>query len=277
MSFMIIFLSYWAVSRDTVKEVAMEEVEEDINQKLQFVRGVQSDDHILGNPNAPIVFYVYSDFNCGFCKDYHKTLRTLARIYATDGTFALVFRHIPFVQIHPDSPMYALASECVAEEVGDSGFWKFSDALYEKVDLLEPLSANTIVEIAEEVGASKQTFVACMRSNRLMEEVTKDFNEAIEAGAIGSPFTIIQTPTKRDIFQGAQEYRTLAQALEIYSRSLEETELRTPSDVTTESEFIHDFEALETVSTTPAITSSSTPPNTDISSKETILDGIIEN
>ena len=35
------------------------------------IKPIDKDDHIRGNPNAPIVILEYSDFDCPFCKNFH--------------------------------------------------------------------------------------------------------------------------------------------------------------------------------------------------------------
>ena len=43
-------------------------------QVLEKIRTVQSDDHILGNPDAKIVMVEFSDPECPFCKQFHETM-----------------------------------------------------------------------------------------------------------------------------------------------------------------------------------------------------------
>jgi protein-disulfide isomerase len=184
------------------------------------VRSVLPSDHVLGNPNADIVFYVYSDYACPYCNEYHKTLKTLINFYGEEGEVAYVFRHMPFVELHPNAPMYALGGECVAEVGGNVAFWKYTDTVFETLDPIDPFTAEDLVRIADESGANKQSFVACMRSNALMEEVERDFDEAIQAGSKGTPFTIAETPTERTVYRGAQPLKALAYVLQTAVRQI---------------------------------------------------------
>lgn len=264
-SILIISIAAFFLLKDRDAAEVPQSPEVQNEQNLSAVRNISEDDHILGNPAAPIVFYVYSDFSCPYCKDYHETLTTLMKLYGNDGQFAWVFRHIPYVQLHPEAPMYALASECVAQETGNEGFWKFSDELFEKIDPLIPLGAADLVVIAEEAGATRQNFVTCMRSNELMNKVEEDFNEAVAAGAKGSPYTVVQTADKRSVYQGAQKFRALALALQAAIRSQGITELKSPaSSLEGGSSIADQFEALEQDKSTTTETS------------ESILDGITE-
>lgn len=250
LSIAVIVFSIWYVRTKDEREAAKNQPPA---PSLDSARGIVEDDHILGNPGAPIVFYVYSDFSCPYCKDFHKSMKLLLELFGKDGNVAWVFRHTPFVQLHPESPMYALASECVAEEAGNVGFWKFADDLFEQANPLKPYTAAELVTVAESAGADRQTFVACMRENKYMGHVESEFQEAMAAGAKGTPFTIIETPSGRTSYQGAQSFKAMAIAVQTAIRTLEsDGQLHTPSE---KSDFTQDFQALEGGTTTiPAAT-----------------------
>jgi protein-disulfide isomerase len=235
---------FFAKSRVTNTE---KETETDNTQiattTFENIRSMDANEHILGNPNAEIKFFVYSDFSCSFCKDYHKTLKTIMMMYGSEGDVAVIFRHMPLVQLHPESPMYAVASECVTQEAGNAGFWKFADLLFKETDPLKPLGAADLVVFAESVGVSRQAFVACMRANELMPNIERDFQEGINAGAEGSPFTVLDMYGIHTSLQGIQSYRTLALMLQTALRSRElDGKIKSPSEsVTGDQSFVNEF------------------------------------
>lgn len=269
LSLFVVALTYWYTHQKT--EVRNVEIpargETVVNSAVDALPSLSMDDHVLGNPGATMVFVVYSDFACPFCKDYHETLRTLMRLFGPSGKVAIVFRHMPFVQLHPEAPMYALASECVAQEVGNSGFWKFADELFTVSDPLKPLTAAELVVLAEKSGATRQAFVACMRSNELMSVVEEHFTEIIDAGVTGSPFTIVDGPHGRASFEGAQTLRSLAEVIQTSLRIMSIDDLEPPSGA--HKSFVSDFDALDdeiatssaSATTTSSVGSTSTPPS----------------
>jgi len=198
-------------------------------EKLNAVRHVQADDHIWGSPNAPIVMVTYSDFGCPFCKEYHATMHKIVDLYGRDGKLAWVFRHIPIVQLHEESPMYALASECVAKDGGNQAFWKFTDSLFEAIDVTVKPDTEKLLALAEGAGVSRQSFAACMRANELMAEVEKDFDEAVAAGATASPFTVLLTPDGRTSFVGGRDFQPLSIAVQAALQTLGADTLIPPS------------------------------------------------
>lgn len=82
-------------------------------------------DHIIGNPDAPILIIEYSDFQCPYCKIFHQTMKRI--VGESDGNIAWVFRHWP---IQNNSFEKAVASECVASIKGNEAFWEYSDLLF---------------------------------------------------------------------------------------------------------------------------------------------------
>ena len=100
-------------------------------QVLENIRGVQADDHILGNPEAEIILVEYSDPECPFCKQFHETLHQIISEYGSSGKVAWVYRHFPIEQLHPKATKEAESLECAAEQGGNEMFWKFTDKVYE--------------------------------------------------------------------------------------------------------------------------------------------------
>src|SRR4030042_2856959 len=50
-------------------------------------------DHVLGDKNAPVVIFEFSDFQCPYCAQHHSTLHQLVKDY--EGKVAWVFKHFP--------------------------------------------------------------------------------------------------------------------------------------------------------------------------------------
>lgn len=159
------------------------------------VEPIQEDDHIRGNPNAPIVLVEYSDFECPFCKRFHDTMNRLISEYGPEGDLAWVYRHLPLESLHPNAPLIAQASECVAEQTGTEGFWTFADLIFDERSVTELTNPERLPEFAETAGADPQEFQQCLDSGKYQEEVEASFDEAIAANGgaqgLGTPFTLV--------------------------------------------------------------------------------------
>jgi len=167
---------------------------------------VTEKDHILGNPNAPIMIVEYSDFDCPFCKNFHGTMQKVMETYGKDGKVAWVYRHFPLEQLHPNSPKVSAASECVASLGGNDAFWKFADALISDRGTNEPTNILKLPEYASDAGVDKAKFTACYEAGTYNEKIQKDIEEALKTGARGTPYSIIIVGDQQAVINGAQPY-----------------------------------------------------------------------
>src|SRR5690606_34807350 len=93
--------------------------EGDASANLENIAPVTADDHIRGNPNAPLMIVEYSDFDCPYCKSFHVTMQKIIEEYGPSGKVAWVYRHLPLTSLHPSAAYIAETSECVAELGGN--------------------------------------------------------------------------------------------------------------------------------------------------------------
>jgi protein-disulfide isomerase len=178
------------------------------------INPVTAEDHIRGNPNAPIVIVEYSDFDCPFCKNFHDTMNQIIAEYGTDGKVAWVYRHFPLQQLHPNAPTIAHASECVAELAGNDGFWTFADLVFNERSTNEPTNITRLEEFAVTAGADAGAFTTCMEENRHIAKVEEDFNNALAVGGRGTPHSIIMVGDQQGVINGAQPYATVKQIID---------------------------------------------------------------
>lgn len=155
------------------------------------IQPISSRDHILGNPNAPLVFVEYSDTECPFCKAFHTTMHKLTDTYGKDGTISWVYRHFPIVQLHSKAPRESEAQECAYELGGANGFWKYTDRIYEITPSNDALDPVELTNIAEFAGLDKTAFNSCLASGRYTETIKTAVEDAVKAGARGTPYTVI--------------------------------------------------------------------------------------
>jgi protein-disulfide isomerase len=114
--------------RAVVERALAGEAGEARTSPIYNAEGRTDEDHARGAANAPVTIIEYSDLDCPFCQRLHPTLLTIMQEY--EGEVAWVYRHLPLEQLHPNAPLLAEASECVAELGGNEAFWKFVDGYF---------------------------------------------------------------------------------------------------------------------------------------------------
>lgn len=174
------------------------------------IRPVNKDDHIRGNPSAPIVIVEYSDLECPACNYFHGEMDKLMRDYGVNGQVAWVYRHLPIEQNHKKAWHEAIASECVAELAGNEAFWTFVDLVFENTPGNDGLDLNLLPDLAEQAGAPRSDFEFCLSTERTRPLVEEDYQEAMErSGARGTPHNVIIAAGEQLPLPGAVDYSRL--------------------------------------------------------------------
>lgn len=166
-------------------------------------------DHILGNPNAPIVIVEYTDLECPYCRGFHDTMKFLMDEYGKRGEVAWVVRHFPIPQLHPKAPNEHQAAECAAELGGNDAFFAFIDKVFYRTPSNNGLDPELLPVMAGEIGLNKEKFMQCLASNRHAEYVQNQAIEAFTAGAQGTPYNVVFFKNERLPVPGAQPYQTM--------------------------------------------------------------------
>lgn len=183
------------------------------------IRPVDNTDHINGDPAAPILIVEYSDTECPFCKAFHETMLTIMEDYGKDGKVAWVYRHFPLYKgqqpLHSNAGKQAEATECAAELGGNDAFWKFVNRIYEVTPSNNGLVMSELPNIAEYAGINRAEFERCLSSGRYAEKISNEYDEAVAAGADGTPYSVILTRQGNKVpLRGAQPYSMVKQVLD---------------------------------------------------------------
>ncbi|OHA88800.1 MAG: hypothetical protein A3C70_01340 [Candidatus Zambryskibacteria bacterium RIFCSPHIGHO2_02_FULL_43_14] len=167
------------------------------------IASVTTTDHIVGSRSAALVIVEYSDTECPYCKVFHNTMKEIVSTYS--GQVAWVYRHFPIAQLHTKAPKEAEATECANELGGNQAFWKYIDKLFEITNSNDSLDPSELPKIATTIGLNGTAFNACLSSGKYAEFVTKSVEEAVKAGARGTPYSVIVSKNgTKTIINGAE-------------------------------------------------------------------------
>ncbi|MBA4320403.1 MAG: hypothetical protein C0412_18550, partial [Flavobacterium sp.] len=155
------------------------------------LKPVSKEDHILGNPDAPIKIVEFSDTECPFCKRFQTTMQTVIDTYGKDGKVAWVYKHFPLDSLHSKSRKEAEATECANELGGNTAFWKMLDTIYAETNGNDSLDAAKLPEFAKSSGIDVIKFNICLASGKHAATVEADFQDGVKAGAQGTPYNIL--------------------------------------------------------------------------------------
>ncbi|MBW4499061.1 MAG: thioredoxin domain-containing protein [Scytonema hyalinum WJT4-NPBG1] len=147
-----------------------------------------------GSPQSKILLVEFSDFECPYCAQAHKTLKQFMAKHKDEVT--LVYKHFPLTSIHPQA-MPAATAAWAAQQQGK--FWEYQDALFtHQKELGEPL----YLDIAENLNLDLEKFKRDRQSitdkgDRSYADtaIEKDIQLAERLGLSGTPFFVMNGQT----------------------------------------------------------------------------------
>jgi protein-disulfide isomerase len=139
------------------------------------------DDPVLGSDTAPITLIEFSDFECPYCTKWHnEVFEPLMESYGDQIRF--VYRDFPLNQIHSEAQPAAEAANCANEQ---GKYWAYHDLLFKGGT--QALNSENYIRYAEELDLDIDDFKECIESNRYVEEIMADHDEATKLGVRSTP------------------------------------------------------------------------------------------
>jgi protein-disulfide isomerase len=140
----------------------------------------------LGAPGAPVVIVLFSDFQCGYCKEEAKMLReNLLKEFPTQ--VRLYYKDFPLTQIHDWAQAAAAAGRCVAEQKPDA-FWEFHDWVFENQSALTAAGFSPkLTEWAKSKSLDAARLDACRASKETGEAIARTVAEGRDLGVNSTP------------------------------------------------------------------------------------------
>lgn len=171
------------------------------------------DDPMIGSKDAPVTIVEFTDYECPFCKSFYTGAYVqIKKEYIDTGKAKLVVRDYPLSFHDPMATTEAIAANCAREQGGDSAYFKFHDAIFEKTTSNGTgLSKDDLYTMSSTLGLNAANFKTCLDSEKNKSEVTADITAG---GSIGTPTFYIGKSTSdgliKDVKQivGAQPFAT---------------------------------------------------------------------
>lgn len=173
-------------------------------------------DVILGDPNAPVSYVEYGDYQCPFCaRLFTDTEPLLRENYVKIGKVKMVYRNFSF--LGPESFAAAEASECAKDQ---QKFWAYHDAIYnaEHRDDRENngnLNRDLFLAIAKDEGLDVAAFTSCIDAKKYADAVKEDTANGQALGVNSTP-TVFVNDYK---IAGAQPYEQFASVIDTFLKT----------------------------------------------------------
>lgn len=147
---------------------------------------IKDDTIAIGSKDAKVKIVEFSDFQCPFCKAFHKDLTKTVREYGDKVLFA--YKHLP-LSIHPQAENAALASECANEQ---GKFPMYADYLFAKQDDWgKSAGTQKFKNYAWYLKLNSNDFAKCLDTRKYLGKVNADQEEAASFSINGTPGTFV--------------------------------------------------------------------------------------
>jgi protein-disulfide isomerase len=129
-----------------------------------------------GTAGAPVVLVLFSDFQCPFCKEEAKMLRSnLLSAYPTQ--VHAYFKDLP-LDMHPWARPAAIAGRCVFKQ-NPAAFWEYHDWIYEhQGEITKENFHDKVLEFAKGKKIDAAQLGHCMDTKETEPEVDKSVAES---------------------------------------------------------------------------------------------------
>ena len=147
--------------------------------KQEMIKKIQGDDdnYWLGSSNPKVTIVEFADFACSVCKQASPNIKKIMQKYQND--VKIIFRDLP---VNADySVRLASAARCAGDQ---KLFWEMHDKLF----LNQGISSDEeLINLATQLGIGNEKFKNCLKNNKHIPKIEKDFNDGAELGLSGTP------------------------------------------------------------------------------------------
>jgi protein-disulfide isomerase len=151
------------------------------------LKKLPTDGDSFGPADAPVSIVLFSDFQCPFCSELAKTLRTeLPKKYG--AKVRVIFKDFPLTTRHPWARAAAESAHCLGDQK-PLAFWAFHDWIFEHQNEVNPANLREkTLAIAKQQSLDEAKVASCLDNHSSAAEIDKSI-------ALARELQVQQTPT----------------------------------------------------------------------------------
>ena len=152
--------------------------------------------NVWGDPKAPTVLRVFSDFQCPYCQQMAE--ETLPTWKKNSAQYRLIHYHFP-LPFHKNAFPAAEAGECAARQ---GKFWPYADQLFAGLVSWKALTGAALTtkfeDYAKKVGLNAAQFKTCLSQHATKAVVDAQMKAGTDVGVPGTPTVYLNGIRLRD-------------------------------------------------------------------------------
>lgn len=165
--------------------------------------------NILGDENAKVIVYIYTDYRCPICRVHNIMMHKLVKDYKN---IKIIHKNLPLDTdcnkfltrpFHEGSCTMAKLAIAAAKQ---NKFWDLNTLFFDK----QPATEKDMLDIAQELGLNMQKLQEDANSDEINRELIKDIDASFKAGINATPTTKIGN----EVIMGIRPYSEYAKLVE---------------------------------------------------------------
>ncbi len=171
-------------------------------------------DMVLGDAKAPVTVVEYASMTCPHCAHFEETtFPEFKKKYIDTGKVRYILREFP---LDPLAAAAFMLARCSGEKDADK-YYAMVDTLFRQQQqwaVAQPL--DPLLAIAKQAGLTKQSFDACLANQKLLDDIQKVRQQAIDKFKVKSTPTFFINGTMR---VGALTLEEMSQVIDPYLKA----------------------------------------------------------
>lgn len=166
-----------------------------------------------GNPKARVGIVEFSDYQCPYCRRFHRqTFDAIKRKYIDSGKILYSYRDFP-LNLRPENSSVAIAANCAGKQ---GAFWAMQRRLFQDQ---QHLGQKYYARLATEMQLDGNAFETCLDDARQTVNLEDDLAYGQGLGVRGTPHFFVGSIKGGQLvdaveISGAQSFTVFAQAIE---------------------------------------------------------------
>jgi len=169
---------------------------------------------LQGNPAAPCVLIVFSDFQCPYCRDFAQdVLPQIIDKFVTPGKVRLAYIEFPLARLHPLAKKAAQEAVCAGKQ---GRYWQMHEQLFQRPNLTD----HDLDSFPAALGLDSDGFQECMTDPATAAKISQDVALSRSLSIPGTPTFYVGLPVAPNSVRVLRRF-TLARSFEQVAAQLE--------------------------------------------------------
>jgi protein-disulfide isomerase len=143
-------------------------------------------DPTLGNQEAKVTIFYFSDYSCSYCFQQQLIIKNIYDKFKE--SVRIIWKDYPENSLDSFSFLAAKAARCANEQ---GKFWDYNQLLYENKESFPEFKNQLFLNLADKIKLNRDSFSQCLSSTEVDQNILENMTEAESLGIMGIPYIYV--------------------------------------------------------------------------------------